>query len=210
MKFSVNPFTVFSVHHSIRLHFERGTYDAFKYNFKGPRIKPKTFEKSRDRFCYEKIAMKYRNDSDNLIDFLLANHLVGNSWIRDCDNDVYDIWLGRIQSLTYSFNLDANKIYDYSINNDISFDDLFVLNRYGKVPILDLLKRNLISEESVVILDSILNFLKPINKHLEEDPLDLLSDTNYRLRQYRPFLEKRINKSAAKNTLQNLFTSNAK
>ena len=210
MTFNVNPFTVFSAHHSIRLHFERGSYDAFKYKFKGPKIKPATFEKSRDRFWYEKIASKYRNDSNNLIDFLLSNHLVGNSWIRDCDNEVYLVWLGRIQSLTYTFNLDANKIHDYSINNDLQFDELFEINRYRKVPVLDLLNRKMISEESVVILDSILNFLKPLNKQKGDDPLDILSDMVYRLRQYKPFLENRINKSAAKNTLQNLFTSNAK
>lgn len=200
----VNPLEVYTTHMAIKLHFEAGSYNAFHFGFKGPKMKITTFNASKDRFWYEKLANKYPK-KDELIDFLLANYLYGNRWIRDYNEDVYLEWLGKIQSLSYRFNVDMERTLDYCINYDKTFDNLLELR--NPILIFELLKRGTISEESVIIIDVLTEFIKKINTSLISDPLGIISDMVYRTKQYRPFIINRINKNAARNTVLNLFTS---
>lgn len=206
----VNPLVVYSTYIAVKLHFDRGSYDAFKYNFKGPHKKLSTFTKSKDKFVYEKLAVKYQKH-DELIHFFLANILAGNTWIRDMTDEAYIEWLGKIQSMTYRFNADMNKLLDYAINHSLTFDECLKVNPASKsVPILTLLSKGVINAESVVSIDVLVGFLDRINKSTVSDPLGILSDTMYRLQQYKPFIRSRINIAASKNTIINLFTDISK
>lgn len=201
----VNPFTVYSTYIAIKLHFDRGSYDAFKYNFKGPHKKNATLENSKDRYVYEKLAIKYPKQHD-LIEFFLANNLANNKWIRDMTDDAYVEWLGKIQSMTYRFNTDMNNLVDFATDRDYTFDDCLKVNAASKsVPIISLFSKGIISEESIVTLDVLIDFLKSINKSTVSDPLGILSDTVYRMQQYKPFIRARINTAASKNIIINLF-----
>lgn len=206
----VNPLTVYSTYIAIKLHFEKGSYDAFKYNFKGPSKRLSAFTKSKEKFAYEKLARKYPKHED-LVQFFVANILVGNTWIRDMTDEVYIEWLGKIQSMSYRFKADMNKMLDYAENHQLSFDDLLTIHPGTKqVPILTLLAQRTISAESVVTIDVLVSFLKRINKSTVSDPLGILSETLYRLEQYKPFIRSRINTAAAKNCIINLFTEAGK
>ena len=195
-----DPHSAYSTCISIRLHFDRGKYDAFKFNFKGPNRSRKAFDNSRDKFVYEKIARKYPRKVD-LIEFMVANVLVGNTWIRDMNDDIYDEWLGRVQSMTYRFRNEVKKLTEATS----SFNDL-LLPCDGEVPIMTLLRRGEIQIETVVIIDALVDFLSNINTLSVPDPLNLLGDLVYKVEQYKPFILHRINKNAMKKILIELFT----
>lgn len=206
MKTEVNPLVVYSTYMAVKLHFERGSYDAFKFNFKGPSRKNSAFQKSPDRFAYEKLAKKYPNITD-LIHYLLANVLDGRSWIRDMNEEVYLLWIARMQRMQYQFNTDMNTLCDYAINHKLSFDDCLKPHpSSNEVPILELCKRGSIQVESVIIVDFLVGFLSRINKKTLSDPLGILSDRVYMMQQYKPFIVPRINTAAVKNIIINLFT----
>jgi hypothetical protein len=205
-----NPLTVYSTYIAVKLHFERGSYDAFKYNFKGPHKKTQTFLKSKDKYVYEKLAQRYPKMNE-LIHFFLANILAGNTWIRDMTDEAYIEWLGRVQSMTYRFNTDMNKLREYAGDRELTFDECLVFNQATmQVPILSLMQKGIISEESVVAIDVLVGFLNRINKNPVSDPLGILSDTVYRLQQYKPFIRSRVNIAASKNSIINLFTDISK
>lgn len=206
MRTEVNPLVVYSTYMAIKLHFENGSYDAFKFQFKGPQRKLAAFLKSNDRFTYEKIARKYPH-FQNLIDFLLANALDGRKWIRDMDDEVYQMWTAKIQRMTYQFNNDMTRMADYALDNKLTFDDCLKPNAStDRVPILDLFAKGAISAESVITIDVLVDFLKHINKKAMADPLGILSDKVYMLKQYKPFIIQKINVAASKNTIINLFS----
>lgn len=195
---------VYSTCIAIKLHFDRGTYDAFKFNFKGPSKRNSAFLKSNDRYVYEKIARKY-HDINELIGFILANVLEGNTWVRKMDDETYMMWVAKMQRMQYQFNSDMTILFDHAVNHELTFDEC-LKNRNGSVPILDLLRRKRITSESVIIVDELVGFLSSINKITMSDPLNLLSDIAYMLSRYKPFIAGRINKAAAKNIIINLFT----
>lgn len=200
----IDPLTVYSTYIAIKLHFERGSYDAFKFNFKGPRQKTSNFLKSKDRFTYEKIAKKYPVMND-LIGFLLANTLSSNTWIRDMTDETYLLWVARMQRMQYQFSSDMNTLADYAINHELTFDDCLTVSRDGQsVPILDFVKQDRIQVESVIIIDVLVGFLSRIN--ILSDPLGILRDRIYIMQQYKPFIVSKINTAAAKNVIIDRFT----
>ena len=100
----VAPFDVWSIYTSINLHFKKGgSYDAFKFNFKGPRLKRETFMANRNRYSFEKLARAYPKKND-LICYFMSNVIAGNVWINNMNDAVYSEWSSRIQSLDYRFN----------------------------------------------------------------------------------------------------------
>jgi hypothetical protein len=206
MKIEVNPLVVYSTFIAIKLHFEKGSYDAFKFNFKGPQKRMSAFLKSNDRYSYEKIAKKYHKFND-LIDFLLANTLAGRSWIREmCDEELF-LWQAKMQRITYQFNIDMNVFKEYAIDHELNFDDCLRFNNsLGCVPLLELFRKGKINVESVITIDVLVGFLSSINKKTISDPLGVLSDRVYLMQQYKPFIKDRINIAASKNTVINLFT----
>lgn len=206
MSIAVTPLVVYSTYIAVKLHFDRGTYDAFKFNFKGPTKKTIAFQKSPDRYVYEKLARKFPNILD-LIYFLVANVLEGKKWIRDMDDETHLLWVAKMQRMQYQFSTDMNTMHDYAVNRLISFDDcLKPMPVSHKVPILELLQKESIQVESVIIVDVLVDFLSRINKNALHDPLGILSDRVYMMKQYKPFLVPKINNAACKNIIINLFT----
>lgn len=206
MKTQVTPLVVYSTYIAVKLHFEKGSYDAFKYNFKGPQKKIAAFQKSNDRFAFEKIAKKYHNFSD-LVFFLLANVLDGRMWIRDMSDEIYVLWTAKMQRLSYQFSADMQVLHDHAVNHELTFDDcLHPRPITNLVPILELLRKGRIQVESVIIIDVLVDFLSRINKKTVSDPLGLTNDKVYLMQQYTPFIKQRVNVAASKNIIINLFT----
>jgi len=206
MKTQVTPLVVYSTYVAVKLHFEKGSYDAFKYNFKGPQKKIASFQKSNDRFAYEKLAKKYHNFQD-LVFFLVANVLAGHTWIRDMTDETYVMWTAKMQRLSYQFSADMQVLHDHAVNHDLTFDLCLVPhNSTNVVPILKLLDRGLIQVESVIIIDVLVDFLSRINKKTVSDPLGITNGKVYLMQQYTPFIKQRINVAASKNIIINLFS----
>ena len=98
----VSGFETWSIYMAIKLHFGEGTYDAFKFNFKGPRLKESTFQARRDRYFFEKLARRYVKKKI-VIEYFLANILAGQDWVGNMTDEAYVVWTAKMQRLQYAF-----------------------------------------------------------------------------------------------------------
>lgn len=203
----VAPFDVWSIYTSINLHFKKGgSYDAFKFNFKGPRLKRETFMANRNRYSFEKLARSYPKKND-LICYFMSNVIAGNVWINNMNEGTYSEWNARIQALDYRFKNEMSDAAMLAQRNSYSFDELFNPRDKSDVPaIYKLYQAEKVSLESLVILDNLLNYTKSINKNLS-DPLEISSDISHRIIKYKPFLRSEMNVEKHKEIVINLFTS---
>lgn len=200
---NLSPFDVWSTYTACNLHFKKGgKYDAFKFNFKGPRLKRETFMAHRQRYTFEKLATRYLTKNQH-IGYFVSNILAGNTWISNMSHDVYISWCGRLQNAEYHFKNEMSNI----ANTQITFDDLFVHDEYSGLPHLYTMHRSgKISLESLVILDCLVGYSSRINKNTN-DPLQIISDLTHMIVQYKPFIESsNIDFKKAKQNVLNLFT----
>ena len=203
---NIAPFDVWSIYTAINLHFKKGgSYDAFKFNFKGPRLKRETFMANHNRYSFEKLARAYHKKND-LICYFMSNVIAGNVWINNMNDAAYSEWCARIQSLDYRFNAEMCDAATVAQRNGYSFDQLFNPRDKSEVPaIYKLYQAEKVSLESLTILDNLLHFTKSINKNLS-DPLEISSDISHRIIKYKPFLRSEMNVEKHKNIVINLFT----
>lgn len=200
---NLTPFDVWSTYTACNLHFKKGSkYDAFKFNFKGPRLKRETFMANRNRYAFEKLATAYIHKNQH-IEYFVSNIIAGNHWISNMNHDVYTRWNGRIQNSLYNFKNEMGEISNFGI----SFDDLFTLDLSTNIPIIySMHNSNKISLESLTILDLLVGYSRRINK-IANDPLEIISDLTHRIVQYKPFIQStKIDLNKAKQTVLNLFT----
>jgi hypothetical protein len=185
------------------LHFRKdSSYDAFRFNFKGPRCKRETFMAHRQRYAFEKIARAYPY-KNTTIEYFLANLLDGNTWIGSMSDESYVQWQGRVQRMDYDFR---SAISDLS-NTVSSFDAIIKpQTREDLPPIYLAYTRGKLSIETLVILDRLVNYTSSINKFVS-DPLEIVSDITYRVSRYKPFIKSKIDVMKAKQNVLNLFTS---
>lgn len=200
---SITPFDAWSIYTAMTLHFRKdSSYDAFKFNFKGPRCKRETFMTHRQRYAFERVARAYPN-KNTAIEFFLSNLLEGNNWIGGMTDEAYVRWQGRIQRMDYDFRT----VMSSYANHGLKFDRILVPESSGEMPII--YKQYTLGKvpiESLVILDYLVDFTSSINKFVD-DPLELVSDITYHIARYKPFLRSKIDLVKAKQNVLNLFTS---
>ena len=198
----MESFDVYKYYMSMKLHFESDTYDALKYNYKTS-AKPQAFFKRRDKYHFAKLGIKY--DSVNeLINFFVAQftHSSNNAWVGNMldDEDVYNQWKKRVQSLSYTFETDINKL----IEEVESFDDLFSIKDDSPYPVVvNAYMQGTITLETVVILESLTGFLSVADKKVT-DPI-VWPEISKRIRKYKPFLN--FNDLKIRKIIFRIFTS---
>jgi len=199
---NITPFDVWSTYTAMTLHFRKdNAYDAFRFNFKGPRCKRETFMAHRQRYAFERIARAYPH-KNTCIEYFLANLLDGNTWIGSMNDDSYVGWQGRVQRMDYDFRSAMSDL----ANNASSFDSIIKPSlREDLPPIYLAYTRGKLSIETLVILDTLVNYTSSINKFVS-DPLEIVSDITYRVACYKPFLRSKVDLTKAKKTVLNLFT----
>jgi hypothetical protein len=154
----ITGYEAFCIYNAIKLHFSNEKYDFFKYGGKS-KVTVDSFEKRKDKYYFYKLSRRLPKKED-LILFLASNFVENeNTWIGDLlleeSEEVYRKRLKVIQSISYVFENDCNKIFE---DVDEPNDTLQVKN--GEYPIL--LNKSLRKEieiESLIILNEILNFL---------------------------------------------------
>jgi hypothetical protein len=196
----VSPFDAWSIGTACRLHFSAGSYDAFKFNFKGPRLKQSSFLARKDRFFYEKIARNYSKRGD-CIGFFTANILAGKNWIGDMSPEIYLLWQSKLQALQYNFKSELSVCR----NRVSSFDGLFLCDD-GFPPIYTLYADGTLSLESVTVLDSLCNYSARLKKNAS-DPLGILSEYLHTVSRYRPFIASKINAQSARHAIIQTYSS---
>ena len=164
------PFEVYRTYLSVRNHFTRDNYDFFKFGGK-TKVSSGAFDKRKDRYIFDKISKDFRDEEVPLLFvsnfFAKEKFWIGNVLSEESRN-IYITWRKRIQSLSYGFKNDVELI-DQEINDrEISFNDVFKVQDGQHPIILRLALANLISLESFLILNKILDFFPQFNRQIEE------------------------------------------
>ena len=159
-----DPFESYKLYNALKLHFETDGYDAIKYHFKTS-IKPTSFFKRKDKFFFAKLAKTYE---DELKEFYIANFKNDVKYVGDMLNEggerYYRDHKKVMESLTYQFQTDINKLYDM----DVPFDSLLEAEENNHPLIIKLWMQEEILLETVVILDSLLGFVERENKKITD------------------------------------------
>ena len=193
-----DPFESYKLYNAIKLHFETDGYDAIKYHFKTS-VKPTSFFKRKDKFFFAKLAKTYENE---LKDFYIANFKNDVKYVGDMLNEggekYYRDHKKIMESLTYQFQTDINKLYDM----DISFDELLVAEENNHSLIIKLWMQEEVLLETVVILDSILGFVERENKKITDTII--WPDIYRKIMKYKPFVK--FDRDKCLNLLKKTFT----
>ena len=166
----MNSFEIYVDYLALKQHFNHEAYDYFKYNGK-INASPSSFEKRPEKFTFQKLSK--HKDPHN---FLLANLIDKDRWIRDMTEDRYLDWQRRQQSLAYVFKEDLGKLQQ---DLDTNFQP-----SSGRLPyIQELYTRKEISPETITILVDKLQIWEYYNLNLN-NPLYMS-----RLKKYAPFIK---------------------
>ena len=169
---------------ALKYHFERETYDYFKYNGK-VKTSHETFLTRRDMFKFQRVSRMV--DDSEMRDLLVSNIIDNRRWIGDIATDeavdCYNHYMKRKQSLSYTFSNDLDKLFMSNSPNDA-----FRVTK-GELPtVLYAVMSKDICIETFTILDSFINFAGIYDSKLQN--LDIIwSSWSLLLKKYKPFLE---------------------
>jgi hypothetical protein len=183
----------YQIYNALRLHYSNETFDAYKYNFKA-RVSLKTFDSLKYRYTFEKLAAKH--DREFIINYITSNIIENVSWIHDMSLTNYEKREARLQSLTYTLKKDLSQFTDF--NEMCKCTD-------GNNLLIDALCRESISIETVSIIDSLVNFIKPLLPKLN-DPLKMKKERAILAMKYKSSLTD-INIEKMRQTIIKSFTS---
>jgi hypothetical protein len=153
-------FEAYKMYLGIKWHFAQSNYSYVRYKGK-VRADEASFNRRKDRYFFEKLAKQ-----PDLLNFLIANSLESDIWVRDLLNDEsqekYIQWQRRVQSLTYNFRQELS-----AISSD--FKSYFVVNNGQHPNLFKEFRRGNISIETLTILNDLLNFFPYWNKKITDD-----------------------------------------
>jgi hypothetical protein len=179
----MTPFDVYKTYLALKNHFTKDTYDYHKYCGKG-KARLETFYKRRDRFWFEKLS-RQKND-DQIKNFFISNFVSSFDpqilWIGDIiknGDETYQNWQKKIDSLSYCFKEDTEKLFD---NNTL--DELFDCSK-GHPPLLKNFLSGNINLETMVIYDRIFLYARNFDKKLLDPVWETVSK---KIKKYNSFL----------------------
>ena len=178
------PFDAYKTYLALKNHFTKNNYDYHKYQGK-VRANLDSFYKRKDRFWFEKLS---RNKTDQeVIDFFIANFIhvddPSSLWIGSIihDGDThYKDWQKRIQSLSYIFKEESEKLF-----KDYKFEEVFDCSKSHPV-LLKMFLGGKISLETMVIYDRIFLYGKNFDKKLKDPVWETVS---LKMKKYSPFIQ---------------------
>ena len=185
----MSGYEAYQTYQSLKLYFKQeSSYDFFKFQGKIS-TKLATYEKRKDKYFFEKLARKYNRKE--LIDFLVANIIASKlpDWVGEVfteeAEDTYLNWKKRVESLTYVFSNDLEKLkLDLEIHGN-DFNWMFQV--LGGVPnLIRSYFRGEISIETLVLMNRTLNFMNHWSKF--SDNL-VVGDILNVIKKYDPFLK---------------------
>ncbi|CAB4222011.1 59 protein [uncultured Caudovirales phage] len=178
-------YTAFQMYSALKLHFTSKSYDYFKYHGKTKTTKD-IFMKRNDRYSFHKLSRKF-NVAD-MQNFMISNFINDNgTWIGDMlspdGEENYKNWKKTQQSLSYVFENDL-----INLLKSVDAPNKLLEVPSGCYPIL--LSESMagsVKLESLLILNSIMNFFSMWNKTIDDD----IVWPNYYLKcvKYIPFLD---------------------
>tara|TARA_Y100000361_G_scaffold3840_1_gene3311 strand:- start:283 stop:876 length:594 start_codon:yes stop_codon:yes gene_type:complete len=178
-----DPYESYKLYNALKLHFETDSYDALKYNFKTS-IKPQSFFNRKDKYFFAKLAKTY---GKHLKEFYIANFKNDVKYVGDMLNEggeqYYTSHKKVIESIHYSFQNDINKISEI----ESSIDNILSSENSNHPLIIKLWMQEEILLETIVIIDSITNFVERENKKITETII--WPDIYRKITKYKPFVK---------------------
>lgn len=182
----MKPFEVYKSYLALRLHFTTDAYDVIKQRGK-VRASKQAFFKRKDLLAIRRVSEQY-SDSE-VVNFLVANFVSGDRWggVFDVDaKDRYMSWKKRIESMSYTFEKEVEKLARLCENKNIKFNDLFTVSNSQHPYILKMYLRQDISIETLLILDQLTPFTSSLDQELSQDVV--WPDVSRIIKKYTPFL----------------------
>jgi hypothetical protein len=180
----MTPIEVYKTYLAFKNHFTKPNYDYFQYCGKS-RASLGSFNKRKDRYFFERMSRQKSNDE--ILRYFLANFVEcedpSRLWIGEIiqsGEKNYANWLKRSQSLYYLFKTESQVFFHKK-----TFDSLFEINGSSHPEILKKYLQKVISMETFVIMDMILNFTKKFDKNLLDPVWESVS---LKIKKYKPFL----------------------
>lgn len=179
----MEPFDCYKEYVAIKTHFHAEKFDYFKH--KKRKVSYETFKKRNDHYLFIKLAKNFKDEE--IVKFFVANFIDDeNMWIGDAlDTQAevcYTNWNKRIQSMSYVFSNDIEKLLDEN-----EFEQWFKIEK-GQHPLL--LKQTIakyVSIETFSILNLVLNFFPDWDKRIDEK--FVWPQFRNKVLKYTPFLE---------------------
>lgn len=186
----MNGYKTYILYLALKAHFTRADYDFFKY---GGRVSSNvdSFEARKDKYLFEK-ATKYYPTKVRMLGFLLSNFLENiNFYIGDfqslkCEK-IYQEWLGKTQSLRYSFEQDLQKVKEESEKRCVTFRKMFRLTS-GEMssPFLEMTLNRNVNIETYIIVNRLLG----LGEYYDGKIIDPLYDEfSFKVKKYNPFIQ---------------------
>ena len=183
----MEAFDVYRSYLALRLHFTTDKYDVIKQKGR-VRATKQSFFKRNDLLSIRKIADTF--SEKEVVDFLVANFVSGDRWGGVFNSEAksnYNDWKRRIESMTYTFTNDIDKLVFEIEKRQINFNDIFVNGNNHPILLKMYLRRD-ISMETMVILNDINNYVDILDKNLDNDII--WPDVSRLIKKYSPFLDK--------------------
>lgn len=182
----MEPYDVYKSYLALKLHFTTDQYDVIKQQGR-VRASKQAFFKRTDLFSIKKIANDYSDKE--VVDFLVANFVSGDRWGGVFDSEsktTYFSWKKRIESITYTFEKDLDKIaFEAEKIGATNYSFLISLNK--QLPkIVNMYLRHDISIETLVILNKLNNYTDELDKQLSDNII--WPDVSRLIKKYSPFL----------------------
>ncbi len=182
----MEAFDVYRSYLALRLHFTTDKYDVIKQKGR-VRATKQSFFKRNDLLSIRKIADTF--SEKEVVDFLVANFVSGDRWGGVFNSEAksnYNDWKRRIESMTYTFTNDIDKLVFEIEKRQINFNDIFVNGNNHPILLKMYLRRD-ISMETMVILNDINNYVDILDKNLDNDII--WPDVSRLIKKYSPFLD---------------------
>lgn len=184
---------------TLKNHFEKETYDYFKYNGKTS-VSLETFQSRKDLYKFQKLSRMI--SEKEMRDFIVANLIEGRRWVGDIATDegidCYNKFLKRKQSLTYRFTNDLDNLFSTEIPQEV------FKAKEGEVPTLvKAVHHDQICIETLTILDTFIGFSKIYDEKYKDIGV-IWSSWSLLIRKYRPFLayDKKVLKNILKEKIE--------
>ena len=178
------PFEAYTSYLSLKNHFTKAKYDYHKYAGK-TRATVRAFYNRKDRYFFEKLS-RQKKDKE-VVDFFVSNFVscTDPQTLRIGDiikngESVYHDWQKRVQSLSYFFKEEVEKLVE-----NRKFDELFEIKDNRHPIILKEYLKKSISLETLIVLNCIISYKNDFDKKLKDPIWELIS---LKIDKYSPFL----------------------
>ncbi len=171
----------YKIYLSIKLHFQRATYDITKHGMRANMPREKFEAKTNMKLIFGKLTRKYKKQE--LINIIVSNFATGDKFggfPYDAEAiEVYKEWKARKERLGYNFEQDL-----IAIQNRMEKDNIEDATIGDHPLILKMLLGKQITLETVVILNRDMNFVEDFSDDM------ILGDTCLLISKYTPFVKK--------------------